>query len=193
MFICLNAGSTHSKPARPCSAVQHDRRPLHSTRHCKTRCNEHRHLWNATWRPGIHAPDRAAQGTEVRGGPNSDYQDLGLEVDDDAPTQETRLRAKVPFLLAHRCACSSGAYAEISLVLQYGHARVDKKTQPLHDGSYIFAISVVLLCTGVSRECTATQLRHGIRLLEYSSIQCSYHGTYEYVRMYYYLIRTRLD
>jgi hypothetical protein len=32
----------------------------------------------------IHAPDRAAQGT--REGGNSDYQDLGLEVDDADPT-----------------------------------------------------------------------------------------------------------
>ncbi len=32
----------------------------------------------------IHAPDRAAQDTGEGG--NSDYQDLGLEVDDDDPT-----------------------------------------------------------------------------------------------------------
>jgi hypothetical protein len=32
----------------------------------------------------IHAPDRAAQGTGEGG--NSDYQDLGLKVDDDDPT-----------------------------------------------------------------------------------------------------------
>jgi hypothetical protein len=32
----------------------------------------------------IHAPDRAAQGTGEGG--NSDYQDLGLEVEDDDPT-----------------------------------------------------------------------------------------------------------
>ncbi len=38
----------------------------------------------------IHAPDRAAQGTGE--GSISDYQDLGLEVDDDDPTD--------------RCACS---------------------------------------------------------------------------------------
>jgi hypothetical protein len=49
----------------------------------------------------IHAPDRAAQDTGEGG--NSDYQDLGLEVDD-----VTRLIAKVPFLLADRYvyACS---------------------------------------------------------------------------------------
>jgi hypothetical protein len=32
----------------------------------------------------IHTPDRAAQDTEEGG--NSEYQDLGLEVDDDDPT-----------------------------------------------------------------------------------------------------------
>jgi hypothetical protein len=32
----------------------------------------------------IHAPDRAAQGTGEGG--KSEYQDLGLEVDDDDPT-----------------------------------------------------------------------------------------------------------
>jgi hypothetical protein len=32
----------------------------------------------------IHAPDRAAQGTGEGG--NSDYHDVGLEVDDDDPT-----------------------------------------------------------------------------------------------------------
>jgi hypothetical protein len=32
----------------------------------------------------VHAPDRAAQDTGECG--NSDYQDLGLEVDDDDPT-----------------------------------------------------------------------------------------------------------
>ncbi len=32
----------------------------------------------------IHAPDRAAQGTGDGG--NSDYQDLGLQVDDNDPT-----------------------------------------------------------------------------------------------------------
>jgi hypothetical protein len=35
----------------------------------------------------IHAPDRAAQGTGERG--KSDYQDLGLEVDDDDPTDSS--------------------------------------------------------------------------------------------------------
>ncbi len=39
----------------------------------------------------LHASDRAAQGTGEGG--NSEYQDLGLEVDDDDPT----LIAKVPF------------------------------------------------------------------------------------------------
>jgi hypothetical protein len=32
----------------------------------------------------IHAPDRAAQDTGEGG--NSEYQDLGLEIDDDDPT-----------------------------------------------------------------------------------------------------------
>jgi hypothetical protein len=35
----------------------------------------------------IHAPDRAAQGTGEGG--NSDYQDLGLEVDDDDLTDDS--------------------------------------------------------------------------------------------------------
>ncbi len=47
----------------------------------------------------IHAPDHAAQDTGEGG--NSDYQDLGLEVDDADPSD-----SKVPFLLTHRCACS---------------------------------------------------------------------------------------
>jgi hypothetical protein len=34
----------------------------------------------------IHAPDRAAQDTSTGAGGTSDYQDLGLEVDDDDPT-----------------------------------------------------------------------------------------------------------
>ena len=51
----------------------------------------------------IHAPDRAAQDTGEGG--NSEYQDLGLEVDDDDPTDSYQM-VKSPFLLAHRCACS---------------------------------------------------------------------------------------
>ncbi len=55
----------------------------------------------------IHAPDRAAQ---VGEGGNSEYQDLGLEVDDDDPTDiaiATIARViESPFLLAHTCACA---------------------------------------------------------------------------------------
>ncbi len=48
----------------------------------------------------IHAPGRAAQDTGEGG-------NVGLEVDDDDPTDSHGLIAKVPyFLLAHKCACS---------------------------------------------------------------------------------------
>jgi hypothetical protein len=53
----------------------------------------------------IHAPDRAAQDTGEGG--NSDYQDLGLELEKSMMmTQLIRVlqELKFPFLLAHRCA-----------------------------------------------------------------------------------------
>ncbi len=43
----------------------------------------------------IHAPYRAAQDTGEGG--NSEYQDLGLEVDEEDPTDTLYIVAKVPF------------------------------------------------------------------------------------------------